>query len=121
MEITYVLRLVGRTDHAFPTISDAGSTISELSAAVINVSSAEAVLSDAILEFGSGNYYGAEELAGYAKTLALQTNATAHQASAMIALIRGVILRAQPEGRADGLGDAVHLPDQATSHYVTGE
>ncbi|MEN3052299.1 MAG: hypothetical protein ABC606_00680 [Candidatus Methanosuratincola petrocarbonis] len=119
--VTYVLSVVGTPDHAFLAISDAGSAISEISAAGINVSSAEAVLSDAILEFDSGNYSGAEELAGYAKTLALQTNATAHQASAMIAFARDAILRAQSEGRTVGLGDAVHLLDQATSLYVAGE
>ncbi len=121
VSVTYVLGFVGTPDHAFLIISDAGSTISEIKAAGINVSSAAAALSDAISEFESGNYSGASELAGHAKTIALQTNETASHASAMIASARDAILKAESEGRTVGLAEARQLLDRAGSLYASGD
>ncbi|MEJ5292188.1 MAG: hypothetical protein WHS82_01195 [Candidatus Methanosuratincola sp.] len=119
--ITYVLVTVGTQDHAFLAIYDAESTIGGIAAAGINVSAAESALSAARAAFDSGDYSGAEELAVNAKSLALQTNATAHQASAMIASAGDAILKAESEGRSVGLGDARRLLDQASSFYASGD
>lgn len=119
--ITYVLSVVGTPDHAFLAISDAESTINGITAAGINVSSAGALLAEARDAFTSGNYAAAEELAVDAKSLALQTNATAYQASAMIANARDAILKAESEGRTVGLEDARRLLNQASSLYAVGE
>lgn len=119
--ITYVLSIVGTPDHAFLAISDAESAINGITAAGINVSSAGELLAEARDAFAFGNYAAAEELAVDAKSLALQTNLTAYQASAMIAKARDAILKAESEGRTVGIEDARRLLSQASSFYSAGD
>lgn len=119
--ITYVLSVVGTPDHAFIVISDAESTIDEVAASGINVTSAVAALEDARDAFDSGDYVGAEELAADAKSLALQINATADQASIMIATATEAVFKAESEGRTVGLGDAKSLLSQASALYSVGD
>jgi uncharacterized membrane protein len=119
--VVYVLSVLGTPDHAFVVISDAESMIDVIQAAGINASQAETILAEAKDAFDSGNYVGAEELAVVAKSLALQTNATAYQASAMIATAGGAISNAESEGRTVGLGDARSLLSQANSQYAAGD
>lgn len=118
--VTYVLSVVGTIDHAFLVISDATHSIQEIAAAGVNVSSAQALLLAANNAFNSGDFASAEVLAGEAKSLALQTNTTAHQASTMILVATTAIGKAESEGRTVGLDEAKSLLSQASPLYAAG-
>jgi len=118
--VTYVLSVAGTQDYAFLVISSAEDTIEAIMATGVNVSSAEAVLLQAKGAFDSGDYAGAEAQAQDAENLALQTNATAYQANAMIGTAGSAVAKAESEGRTVGLGDARSLLSQANSLYTAG-
>lgn len=120
VEVTYSIGIVGTKDYALVVISEAEKKVEEVKGYGIVVTEAEALLSQAKEAFDAGNYAHAEELAGKAKSLALQINETATQASAMIGAAEKAIEKAEGEGRTLGLEEAKGLLSQAKDEYDLG-
>jgi len=120
IEVTYSIGIVGTKEYALVVISEAEKVIEEVKGRGIMVTEAEDLLSKAKEAFDGGNYAQAEELAGEAKSLAIQINETATQASAMIGEAEKAVEEAESEGRTLGLEEAKGLLGQAKEEFGSG-
>lgn len=120
VEVTYTVGIVGTREHALVLIKDAESTIETVKALGIATGEAEALLQQAYAAFDAEHYVEAEQLAGQAKALALDANATASSAENAIDAASAAVSAARDEGRTVGLDTAEVLLQQATDAYEGG-
>ncbi len=121
VEVAYTVGIVGTREHALALIKDAESTIEAVKANGVTAADAEDLLQQAYAAFDAERYVEAEQLAGQAKTSALNAEAAASSAENSINEASASISAVKKEGRTIGLDTAEKLLQQAEAAYDAGD
>lgn len=119
--ISYVISGVGTKEHAKSVIIDAEKSLTTIKAKGVLTTEADNLLAQANTAFNSGDYLKTEQLAGQAKSSALDAEIQAQAANLAIQRATTAIQTAKNEGRNSNTAVADALVANAQSSYTVGD